>query len=151
MRHKSSNRQRSEVGVTTVEAVLLAPLLMLLILFVVFLGRIATTRQQVQRAARDAARAATISLTRDDAAAAIETSHTDNLGRLRQHCTLTPVDLSAIGTDTGGEDWDFGLIQIRLTCAIPTGDLGLLALGNKTFTAVATEPVDIWRSRPVNT
>lgn len=137
---------------TTVEAIVLAPVLLVLVLFIVLLGRVATTQQNVQRAARDAARAASLSITRDEATAAVDTVLTNSLGNQRDRCQLAPLDLSAIGTDSGEQgDWDSGLIQVRLSCNIPTGDLGLLALGTKTFTAVATEPVDTWRSRRINT
>jgi TadE-like protein len=144
---------KREAGVTTIEAVVIAPLLFALVLFMVFLGRVATTQQVVQRTTRDAARAASIALTRDAASMAVEQTLADGLGPMRQHCQLAPLDLTAIGEDTGAaDDWDLGTVQIRLTCTIPTSDLGLLSLGTaKTFVAVATEPVDTWRSRPVNT
>lgn len=142
-----------ERGVTTIEAAVIAPVLMVLLLFIVFLGRVATTQQNVQRAARDAARAGSMALTRDDAAVAIDTTLTASLGATRDRCQLVPLDLTAIGQDSGqAGDWDLGTIQVRLTCTIPTSDLGLLGItATKTFTAVATEPVDEWRSRPVNT
>ena len=151
-RHTGASRSR-EAGVTTIEAAVIAPVLMVLLLFIVFLGRVATTQQNVQHAARDAARAGSIALTRDDAAIAIDTTLAASLGPTRNRCQLAPLDLTAIGQDTGQPgDWDLGTIQVRLTCTIPTRDLGLLGItGTKTFTAVATEPVDEWRSRPVNT
>ena len=144
--------KHDEAGITTIEAVVVAPLLFALVLFMVFLGRVATTQQVVQRTTRDAARAASIALTRDAATAAVDQTLTYGLGPMRQHCQLAPLDLSAIGEDTGSEnDWDLGTVQIRVTCTIPTSDLGLLSLGTaKTFIAVATEPIDTWRSRPVN-
>lgn len=143
--------RRGEDGVTAIEVVILAPVLMAMILFIVFLGRVITTQQNVQRAARDAARAGSLAITRDDAQIAIDSVLNETLGNQRNRCQLATVDLTAIGLDTGAEDdWDSGTIQIRLTCNIPTDDLGLLAIGSKTFTAVATEPVDTWRSRQVN-
>ena len=141
-----------EAGMTTIEAAILAPVILVLVLFVVFVGRVATTQQNVQRAARDAARAGSMAITRDDAAIAIEAVLRDTLGVQRDLCQIAPLDLTAIGEDTGAAgDWDLGTVQVRLTCTIPTSDLGLLAVGTKTFTAVATEPVDTWRSRQVNT
>jgi hypothetical protein len=75
-----------------------------------------------------------------------------NLGANADRCAHAPLDLSAIGTDTGQPgDWDAGVIEVRLTCQIPTADLGLLGIGGtKTFTALAIEPVDVWRSRRTN-
>lgn len=155
MTHRHANthpNRHAEAGVTTAEALVFAPLLFALIVFMIFLGRVATTQQLVQRTARDAARSASQALTREDAAVALESALSDGLGTLRPSCQLAPVDYSAIGTDTGtADDWDLGTIQVRLTCAIRTDDLGLLAIpANKTFTAVATEPIDNWRSRPIN-
>jgi hypothetical protein len=142
----------SETGTTTIEFVALVPVLAAMLLFVVFCGRVAWTRNTVGRSARDAVRAASIAITRDDAAVALEQTLTENLGQHAAHCTHVPVDYSAIGTDSGQPgDWDAGVIELRLTCRIPTSDLGLLGLaGTKTFTAVAIEPVDTWRSRRVN-
>jgi Flp pilus assembly protein TadG len=144
--------RRDESGTSTIELVALAPLLAALLLFVVFCGRVAYTRATVARAARDATRAASIALTRDDAAVALETTLTANLGSYATRCTHLPVDYSAIGTDSGeAGDWDAGVIELRVTCQIPTSDLGLLGLsGSKTFTAVGIEAVDTWRSRPRN-
>lgn len=121
-------------------------------LFVVFCGRVAVTRNTVNRVARDAARAASIALTRDAAASAVQQTIVDNLGSNAIRCSYAPLDVSAIGTDTGQPgDWDAGVIEVRLTCQIPTADLGLLGIGGtKTFTALAIEPVDVWRSRKTN-
>ena len=106
---------------TTVEAAVLAPVIMVLLLFIVFLGRITTMQQAVQRSARDSARAASQAITRDEAATAIDTVLDDSLGANRRHCTVAPTDLTAIGEDTGAEgDWDLGLIQVRIRCSIPT-------------------------------
>ena len=135
-----------------VELVALVPVLAVLLLFVVFCGRVTITRLEVQRAARDAARAASIALTRDDAASALEATLADNLGPRAPQCRHDPVDFSAIAADDGQPgDWDSGVITLRLICTIPTDDLGLLGINTtKTFTATAVEPVDTWRSRPVN-
>ena len=148
----TSTSPEDEAGTSTLEFVALVPLLAALMLFVVFCGRVTVTRLDVQQAARDAARAASIAITRDDAAIALEASLAENLGGQARHCTHLPVDYSAIATDSGvGDDWDSGVIELRLTCAIPTEDLGLLGIaGTKTFTAKAVEPVDTWRSRTVN-
>lgn len=106
----------------------------------------------MQQAARDAARAATIAVTRDDAATALEQSLTDSLGSRARYCTHPPVDYSAIAQDDGvPADFDSGVIELRVTCTIPTEDLGLLGIAcTKTFTATAIEAVDTWRSRRVN-
>lgn len=147
------SHQEAEDGITTAEAVVLAPVLFALVVFMVFLGRVATTQQMVQRTARDAARSASMALTRTEAASALDVSLNEGLGNLRSSCRTAPIDYSAIGGDTGdAEDWDLGTIQVRISCDIRTDDLGLLGIpATKTFTAVATEPVDNWRSRPTNT
>ena len=147
-----TRKPKTERGTTIVEFVALAPLLAALMLFVVFCGRVAWTRNTVARSARDAVRAASMSITREEAATALEATLTENLGANASRCTHLPVDYGAIGTDTGeAGDWDSGVIELRLTCNIPTSDLGLLGLaGTKTFTAVAIEPVDTWRSRTRN-
>ena len=149
---KPQHVEHREAGTSTLELVALVPLLAALMLFVVFCGRVTVTRLDVQQAARDATRAASIAITRDDAAIALEASLAENLGSHARYCTHPPVDYSAIATDSGvGGDWDSGVIELRLTCAIPTEDLGLLGIaGTITFTSKAIEPVDTWRSRTVN-
>ena len=149
---KRQSEYRSERGTSTVELIALAPLLAVLLLFVVFCGRVTMTRINVQQAARDATRAASIALTREDAASTLEASLAENLGGRARYCTHPPVDYSALAVDSGtADDWDSGVIELRLTCNIPTNDLGLLGLaGTKTFTAVAIEAVDTWRSRTRN-
>ena len=152
MNTNRSPRRTGESGTSTLELVALVPLLAALMLFVVFCGRVTVTRLNVQQAARDAARAASIAITRDDAAYALDQSLTENLGARARYCTHLPVDYTAIAADNGAPgDWDAGVIELRLTCVIPTDDLGLLGIaGTKTFTATAIEPVDTWRSRTVN-
>ena len=57
--HRSTTR-RVDAGTAAVELVVLAPVLMVIFLFVVGLGRMAHARQQVEGVAADAARAASM-------------------------------------------------------------------------------------------
>jgi Flp pilus assembly protein TadG len=56
-----------ERGSATIELALLAPVLLILLLFVAFVGRLTEARAEVDAAARDAARAASLMRTGDSA------------------------------------------------------------------------------------
>ena len=45
-----AQHRNNEDGMTTIEAAVLAPVILVLMLFIVFLGRVITTQQAVQRA-----------------------------------------------------------------------------------------------------
>ena len=75
--------KREETGSVVAELVLLTPLLILVLLFVVALGRLAGARIDVDGAAAQAARAASIA--RDPATAtAMATTDRDRCARIRQ-------------------------------------------------------------------
>ena len=69
----------SERGSATLELVLLTPLLLLMLMFVVLLGRLGEARSDVDRAARDAARAASIARDSTDAETAGRSAASETL------------------------------------------------------------------------
>lgn len=69
-----TSRHRAERGSASVEVVILAPVFLGLIALAVLAGRTAVARYAVEMAAHDAARAASIARTADDAVAAGETA-----------------------------------------------------------------------------
>lgn len=133
-------RFRGDRGAATTELVLLTPVLVLMLLFVVALGRIASARADVDAAARDAARAAANARSplaaRSDGEQAARAELTDGGVTCRQ---LT-VDISTADFRPGGTT------TATVACAVDLGDLGALRLpASRTITASFIAPVDLYR------
>lgn len=130
-----------ERGSVTVELVLLTPLLILMLLFVVALGRLASARLQVDSAAGQAARAA--SLARDPAAATAQARQTAAGTLTGQHHTCTTVTVT---TDTSRFTAG-GTVAVTVRCTVSLTDLaGLRLPSSTTVTARSVEPLDIYRA-----
>ncbi len=132
-------RWRGEDGTLAVEAAIVAPVLLVLMLLVVYAGRAATTDADVRSAAARAARAA--SLTGDLAAA--EIAATDialaNLATAGIACTTTDIRIAA-DIRAGGT------VTVQVGCEVSNTDLAMLAVpGSRWSTATATQVVDTYR------
>lgn len=135
-----ARRCRGERGSATAELVLLTPLLILFLLFVVALGRLAGARLQVDSAARQAARAASIA--RDPATAIAAAQQTAAASLAGSHLTCAHDNLSV---DTAAYR-PGGWVAVRLTCAVDLADLsGLRLPAAETVTARFVEPIDRFR------
>ncbi|MGW9205672.1 TadE/TadG family type IV pilus assembly protein [Embleya sp. NPDC055664] len=135
---------RRDSGSVTVEFVLLLPLLVLVLLLVVAVGRLAGNRQDLHDSAHQAARAA--SLARDPESArqrAFDTAHAtlDGVGRV---CQELQVDVGTADFRPGGS------VRVRVACTVRLNDLMPLGLpGTKTLSAEASSPVDRYRGNEV--
>lgn len=132
---------RSEAGSAAVELTLLTPLLLLFILLVVALGRIATARADVDGAARDAARAASI---------AREAAQAERAGRDAAAATLAERGVTCRHFDVAIDTAGFrpgGWVAAEVTCAVDLADLALLRLpGTRAVHARFVAPVDTLRA-----
>lgn len=127
-------------GSATLELVLVTPLLLLMLLFVVFLGRLGQARNDVDRAARDAARAASLARTPADADVAGRVAADDTLRAGGVSCRNMTVIIDTSGFAAGGE------VAATVTCTVELADVAELTVpGTKTLTAAFTEPVDTFR------
>jgi Flp pilus assembly protein TadG len=118
-----------------VEFVFLAPLLLVLMLFLVFAGRVIEAHGQVDGAARDAARAASIARTSQDALLAARGAVSTDAG----WCT-TPPQVSGwtvLGTQP---------VTVTLNCTLNLGFLGF-GFGNVTVHGFAVAPMDPFVAR----
>lgn len=126
-----------DAGNAAVGMVIVVPVIMIVALAVVGLGRTVSVQQSVTGAARSAARAA--SLAPDDAQAAVIAlgAATAALGDRCRTVTIAP-DVSAF---TAG-----GAVKVDITCVVPLEDLAISGLpGHATLSASATAPVETWR------
>ncbi|HEX9994704.1 MAG TPA: TadE/TadG family type IV pilus assembly protein [Acidimicrobiales bacterium] len=125
------------------ETVLLTPLLVVLVLFVVLCGRLGSTANDVETAASDAARAASIELSSAAAVAAGESTAAAVLAERSVGCSSRAVVVSTGGLVNGGT------VEVTVTCVVSLADLSGLGLpGSKTVTASAAEIVDRYRGAP---
>lgn len=130
----------TERGSATLELVLVTPVLLLMLLFVVFLGRLGEARNDVDRAARDAARAASIARSAGEA---------DLAGRDAARSTLAAGGVSCRRLDVAVDTSQFsagGEVSTTVTCTVDLADVAALKVpGSETLTASFTEPVDAYR------
>ena len=132
---------RGERGSVAVELTLLTPLLLLLLVFVVALGRLAEGRLQVDDAAAQAARAATAAASAGGASAVAQQAAAASLASDRVTCSQLTVSTDTSSFVPGGS------VRVQVSCAVSLSDLSLLHLpGAETLTGVATSPVDRFRS-----
>ncbi len=128
---------RADGGVSTIEVVILAPLIIFFILLLVAFGQLVDGRGAVDGAARDAARAGSIQRDRSVAEAqAVDTARADLAGK----CEGNP-DVRAVGDTSFQPDT---LFSIQVTCKVRGMDLLGVPI-TKTVTSTATSPLDPFR------
>ena len=138
---RGPRRRDNERGSATVELVILSPLLILLLLFVVALGRLAGARIDVDGVAAQAARAASIA--RSPQAAMSSAQQTAASALSSQHITCAHLAVSVDTTDfvPGGS------VAVTVSCAVDLADLtGLHLPVTETVANRAVSPIDIYRS-----
>ena len=127
-------------GSAAVELVLVTPVLIALMLFVVAGGRLASSRADVDAAARDSARAASI-------ARSPATAERD--GTIAAEATLTDRDVSCRTLTVTIDTADFrpgGTVAATVSCDVELADLTGLGLpGRRTISSRFVEPVDAFR------
>jgi Flp pilus assembly protein TadG len=131
---------RDERGSAAVEIVLLTPVLVVLLLFVVAVGRLAGARGDVEAAARDAARAASIARGPDSA-------RSDGEEAARRRLEEGGVECRSLNVRVVADDFaPGGAVTAALTCTVDLSQLTLLGVpGAKTVSATFREPIDAYR------
>lgn len=141
---RGTGRGRSDHGFGTVELVLLVPAIVLAVLLVVAVGRVEQARLQVTGAARDAARAASLTRSGPAAQVAAQTAVEVALSAESVTCAGGP----AVSVD-GARFEPGGVVDVTVTCTARLGDLGFPSLpATKTLTATAASPLEQYRSQP---
>lgn len=131
---------RGDPGSASLELVLITPALIVLLLFVVFVGRLEQARGDVDRAARDAARAASTARSSDEARSQGEAAARSTLQSGGVTCRALKVDVNVDDFAPGGS------VAATVTCDVDLADVALLGVpGSRTLTAAFSEPVDVYR------
>jgi Flp pilus assembly protein TadG len=124
-----------------VELVLITPVLVLLLLFAVAAGRFSVARNQVNEAARDAAREASTWRAPQAASSHGVERGLASLAGSHVSCRGPTVVVDTSRLHPGGD------VVAEVTCTVDLGDLlGLRLGGAKTFKARAVAVVDTFRS-----
>lgn len=130
-----------ERGTVAVEMAVIAPALLFLMLLVVFAGKVSEADGNVERAAADAARAASLRQQPADA--------TDD-ARSTAAADLAAAGVPCIGLTTAVDTSDFtpgGTVTVTVRCDASMADVALLGVpGRRVFTATAVEVIDTYRS-----
>ena len=141
-RHRARTRwgPGDDRGTASAELAILAAPVMLLVFFAVFVGRYATTNQDVISASRDAARAAAVRQSpgpaRSDGVAAASTTLQDR----NVSCVGGPaIEIDLSGLQPGGQ------VTATVRCTVSLADVAGLGIGSRTVSASSTVPVDTYR------
>jgi Flp pilus assembly protein TadG len=143
--NRPSRAAGNETGSAALELAIATPAVLLILLLIVAAGRMSTAHSQVQEAARDAARAASLQRTLPAASAAATTTTDAAFADEQVHCTT-------VGTTTTGSFGTPGIggsVHVTVSCRVPLSDLSILPLpGSRTVTADATSVLDTYRGGP---
>jgi Flp pilus assembly protein TadG len=131
---------RREEGSVTVEAALVAPALLVLMLLVVYAGRAASADADIASAAARAARAASQAADAAGADTAARQTAIANLATAGIVCTHVRVATDTARLQPGGS------VTVTVGCQVSNADLALLAVpGSRWSTSSSTQPVDTYR------
>lgn len=138
--HRRADPGHRDRGSAAAEMVLLTPLLMLFLFLIVAAGRLVQARLEVDSAAQQAARAA--SLARDPASAATDATATAQAALASQHITCDPLSVSPdLGDFVPG-----GQVTVQVSCTVSLAGLAELRLGGaETLTSTSASPIDLYR------
>lgn len=129
-----------ERGSAAAEVTLVSPLLILVLLFVVFCGRVADTALRINDAAHQAARAATLARSASQAAADAHATAGAALTSAGVACASLDVTTDTQGLRPGAT------VTVTVSCSVSLDDLTLLGVpGARTFRASFSSPIDVWR------
>lgn len=124
----------------TAELVVLAPVLILFVLFIISLGRYESARQQVVGAARAGADAAAVVASPDQAQAAAVAAAKPVVAA-RHSCKQLGVTAD-VGSYVPG-----GFVRVTVTCRVAFSDLAVTGLpGGVSVSAVQTASIDPYRA-----
>ena len=127
---------RDERGSAT-EFAMVTPVLLAMLLLLVYAARLNRTLAELDGAARDAARAASIERDAGSAAGAAQDAAAATLGGAGVNCTSF-----AVVTDTGAFGPN-GTVRVQVSCTVGLSDLGLLGVpASRTMSASFMAPVD---------
>ena len=146
MTRMAARTRDRERGSATLELAILTPALLLLLGLLVLAGRVQVAASAVEHAAQVAAREASLARTTEAAQAAATSAADRELSAQDIRCAPSSVliDSSGFAAPVGQP----GTVTATITCTVTFSDLAIPGLpGSRTLTAVATSPLDRYRTR----
>lgn len=133
-------RRARDAGSTTVEVLLFGfPVGLLLLGFVVVLIRLGSGATDVGNAAADAARAASLQRTPDQAVTAAQQTATANLAAANSPCSDITVNPDVSQWRPGG------VVTVTVFCTVTLSDLPIPVAPSRRVSAHSTSPIDVYR------
>ncbi len=130
-----------ERGSVSVEVAVIAPAFVFLMLLVVFAGKVSEADGNVERAAAEGARAASLRQSPGDAVADAEAAVEANLRHAGVPCTNLTTAVDTSDFEPGGT------VAVTIRCEASMADVTLLGVpGTRTFSATSVEVIDTYRS-----
>lgn len=123
---KLRRAKRTEHGTMVLEMVILAPIMLLLFMFLLACGRYFQTSSLLENAARDGARSASQARSLNDAQIRVDDAVTRTMEQAVASCKQS-ADGSITSAFTAGTP-----LSVEVTCTINYRDLGFLGLGGDT-------------------
>jgi hypothetical protein len=134
-----TGRRRDERGEGALEAAIFGVAMVTLIMFAVLAGRLGAAKGDVESAARDAARAASLTGTPGQAAGDARARATASLAERNRTCSGGPSVAVDTGNFTAG-----GTVSVTVSCNVAVADLGFF-VGSRNVRATAVEVIDTYR------
>jgi Flp pilus assembly protein TadG len=138
-------RLGGERGSLSLELVVLAPAILLILALVIAGGRMALASQAVAQAASQAARDASLQPTVAAATSAARSRAASVLDGQGLGCAPRSVTVNAAAVN--GAPGVPGAVRTRVECTVRWTDLGIPGPGSRTLRADGSAPVDTWTSR----
>lgn len=137
-----ARRLRGDRGGSLVSLLMLAPILVMFLEIIVLGGRVAAAHADIQSAAREAARQASLAGGPGSAPTVIGPVVTTALNGKGFQCQSPNVQIGAGTNFVAG-----GQVEIEVTCTVQLSDLGFFIPmpGSLTITRAAAEPIDRYR------
>ncbi|MYW90488.1 pilus assembly protein [Amycolatopsis rubida] len=134
-----------ERGSATAELVLLTPVLIMMLLFIIFCGRLADANLRLEDAAHQAARAASLARSMANARNDAHATASAALANAGITCLSLAVTVHTAGFRPGG------IVSVEVTCTVGLSDLALLGMpGSTQLSASFSSPVDTYRGTTAN-
>ena len=135
------SRARGEEGSAIAELVIVAPVLLIVIVLMVSLGRIDSAQGDVESAARAGVQAAVVQADSSDAQSQATTAVQGTLAGAGLTCTAAGISVDTANFVAGG--W----VSVTVTCVTSLADVSVPGVpGTKTLTATSSAHIDPYRA-----
>lgn len=132
--------RRDERGAAASTLIIIMPIMLMLLWFGVFAGRMVNTQQEVASAAHDGSRAAAMQGSTGNATAVATAAVQESLRGAGLACKNLQVSVNTAAFEAGGQ------VEVTVTCTVDINDVtSVWTPGSKTFTASSTAFIDLLR------